>query len=79
MKKIAIIVSLIFSILISEISIGESEFVRVKIAGKNNIDYFMRLFVIKKDLHAKFIEFLDTSDYYILPKLRIVLRECFKE
>ena len=61
-----------------EISIGESEFVSIKIKRKSNIEYFTQLYVEKKYVHASFVEFLDTADFYINPKLMNVLRECFE-
>ncbi|MDO9577334.1 MAG: hypothetical protein Q7J16_05575 [Candidatus Cloacimonadales bacterium] len=62
-----------------EITIGESEFVRVTIDRKNKIEYFIRLYVESKYVHSKFVEFLDTTDRYMNPKLRAVLKECFEE
>ena len=62
-----------------EISIGESESVKIKINKKQNIEYFVRLYVDEKYVHTKFAEFLDTSDLYINPRLREVLKECFNK
>ena len=62
-----------------EISIGESESVKIKINKKQNIEYFVRLYINEKYVHTKFVEFLDTSDLYMNPKLRSVLKECFEE
>jgi hypothetical protein len=62
-----------------EISIGESESVQIKINKKKNIEYFVRLYVEAQYVHTKFVEFLETSDLYMNPKLRDVLKECFKE
>lgn len=62
-----------------EIKSGEGEFVRIKIDRKDRIEYFTRLYVESKYVHSKFVEFLDTTDLYMNPKLRTVLRECFEE
>ena len=62
-----------------EISIGESESVIIKINKKQNIKYFVRLYIDEKYVHTKFVEFLDKSDLYMNPKLREVLKECFEE
>jgi hypothetical protein len=62
-----------------EITSGEDEFVRITVDRKNSIEYFTRLYLDNKYVNAEFVEFLETSDIYILPKLRNVLKECFKE
>jgi hypothetical protein len=62
-----------------DIKLDQCEFKRIKIEGKNSIKYFTRIYVTQEFLHASFVEFLDTTDLYILPKLRSVLKECFEE
>ncbi|MCF7793020.1 MAG: hypothetical protein K9N09_03800 [Candidatus Cloacimonetes bacterium] len=59
------------------ISVGLSESIELRLKGKKHFKYFVQLQISDTDLHAAFVEYLETSDLYILPKLRLVLKECF--
>ncbi|HPR18755.1 MAG TPA: hypothetical protein PLD62_10975 [Candidatus Cloacimonadota bacterium] len=62
-----------------KITIGNSEATSIKIDGKIHLKYFVSLQIQQSEIRADFVDFLDTSDLYISPKLRSVLRNCFKQ
>jgi hypothetical protein len=55
-------------------TLGYSEAIRMKIKGKTHYKYFVQLLISESDLKAAFVEYLQTTDLYILPKLRILLK-----
>lgn len=63
----------------TDISLGFSEQIELKIKGKKSYKNFVQLHINNKDLHKAFVKFLETSDLYILPKLRNILKDCFRE
>jgi len=59
-----------------KMEMGESSV--IKVPGKG-IRCYVQLKMEKPYLHAKFVEFLETSDLYINLKLRNILKKCFKD
>ena len=58
-----------------KIEMGETHTIPIK---GSHVRYFVQLKIEQKYLHGEFANFLETSDLYIIPKLRVVLKKCFK-
>jgi len=50
----------------------------IKVKGKG-VRCYVQLKMEQPYLHAKFVEFLETSDLYMNPSLRNILKKCFKD
>lgn len=59
------------------IEMGESSFDHSRIKTNKVVRCYAQLKMEQRYLHNEFVEFLATADFYIAPKLRSVLRECF--
>ncbi|MDP8267894.1 MAG: hypothetical protein P9L97_04120 [Candidatus Tenebribacter davisii] len=59
-----------------KMEMGESVVIKVK--GKG-VRCYVQLKMEQPYLHAKFVQFLETSDLYMIPSLRNILKKCFKD
>jgi hypothetical protein len=62
-----------------EIILNKAEVNKMKVSGEIKFTYFVQMQINQNNLHKSMLNYLKTSDLYIHPSLKMVLKQCFSE